>query len=330
MDESTLSTVLPDYSHSGSLQLSYSLDKPEFVASVVKGVNNYFYHLFGIIVIFVLFIGYLIKATCTVPKSHDLGQVTPHIFAMKCGALILFPTYVEYFDYCSGFMNADFPWANSAIGEALGNESDDKPFAYAVFYSNMNFASMYLIAFSVILLLALIVFIVFKRLNNKEKMMSCFKFLYCFFIFGITVAGCASLQGIIMNPVSTIDGNSAFYVLGFFLYILVFLECCYFLKKNLSYLWKARIFIKATLLSLGHLNPVFLVSLAIFIDIALAIAEYNITKSKPQLNHVYPHPKLWLIDHILCNVALGILILLPIILLSLVLVSIILVYVILA
>ena len=133
-----------------------------------------------------------------------------------------------------------------------------------------------------------------------------------------------------LNPFSAIDGNAAFYILGFFLYLLVFFECCYFLKKNLSYLWKARIFIKATLLSLAHLNPVFLVSLALFIDIALAIAEYNMTKSKPHLNYNYPYPKLWLIDHILCNIALGILILLPIILLSLVLVSVIIAYVVLA
>ena len=222
MDESTLSSVLPNYAHSGSLQLSYSLDKPEFVATVVKGVNTYVYHLFGIIIICILFIGYLIKATCTVPRSQDLGQVTPHILAMKCGALILFPTYVEYFDYCSGFMNADFPWANTAIGEALGNESDNQPFAYAVFFGNMNFASMYLIAFSVILLLALLTFIIFKRLNDKDRMMSCFNFLYCYFIFGVTVAGCASLQGIILNPFSTIDGNAAFYILGFFLYLVIF------------------------------------------------------------------------------------------------------------
>ena len=204
MQQSTLSSVLPDYSATSDLTISYSLNKPEFVASVVKGINNYVYHLFGILIICVLFIGYLIKATCTVPKSPDLGQVTPHILAMKCGALILFPTYVEYFDYCSGFMNADFPWANAAVGAALGNESDSQPFAYAVFFTNMNFASMYLIAFSVILLMVLVVFLVCKRFFDQEKMKSCFEFLYCFFIFGLTLAGCASLQGIIMNPCNTV------------------------------------------------------------------------------------------------------------------------------
>ena len=70
-------------------------------------------------------------------------------------------------------------------------------------------------------------------------------------------------------------------------------------------------------------------SLAIFVDIALVIAEYNITKSKPHLRRTYPYPKLWLADHILCNVALGLLIFLPIILLSLLLVSLIVFYVIL-
>ena len=72
----------------------------------------------------------------------------------------------------------------------------------------------------------------------------------------------------------------------------------------------------------------FIVSLAIFIDIGLAIAEYK-QRSKVYLSSRYSYPKVWLIDHILCNVALGILVLLPIILLSLVIVSIILVYIIL-
>ena len=68
-----------------------------------------------VIVVF-LFIKYLIKAIYTVPKSTDMGQIIPHILAMKCGALILFPTYLEYYDYCSGFMIADIPWANKVIG----------------------------------------------------------------------------------------------------------------------------------------------------------------------------------------------------------------------
>lgn len=87
----------------------------------MQGINNYSYHVFGIIIVAILFFKYLIKSLFTVPKSVDQGQITSHILALKTGVLILFPTYVEYYDYCSGFMVADFPWANSDIGAAVSN-----------------------------------------------------------------------------------------------------------------------------------------------------------------------------------------------------------------
>lgn len=94
MNQNALQSILPSYSHSGDLRIDYSLNKPEFVATVVRGVNLYWYHLFGIIVVCILFIKFLIKALFSVPKSGDMGQITPHILAVKCGALILFPTYI--------------------------------------------------------------------------------------------------------------------------------------------------------------------------------------------------------------------------------------------
>lgn len=114
------------------------------------------------------------------------------------------------------------------------------------------------------------------------------------------------------------------------MYLGIVIECSYYLffKKSILHLWKIRILIKATLLSLAHLNPVFTVSMLIFIDIALVVLEFVTVKSKPKLSYIYQYPKLWMIDNILCDVALGILILLPIILLSLVIISIIVVYVI--
>lgn len=113
MNSDSIDKVLPKYTHSGDLRLDYSLDKPEFVATVVKSVNNYWYHLFGVIVVCVLFLSYLMKASCTVPTSEDQGQIIPHILALKAGVLILYPTYIEYYDYCSGYMVGDLPWANA-------------------------------------------------------------------------------------------------------------------------------------------------------------------------------------------------------------------------
>lgn len=45
-----------------------------------------------------------------------------------------------------------------------------------------------------------------------------FTFLYNFFVFGVTFAGCASLQGAIINPISSLSLNATFYIVGILLY----------------------------------------------------------------------------------------------------------------
>ena len=62
--------------------------------------------------VLILFIKYSVKALVTVPESLNPGNIIPHVLAFKVGALLLFPTYLEYVQYCLGFMTADFPWAN--------------------------------------------------------------------------------------------------------------------------------------------------------------------------------------------------------------------------
>ena len=57
-------------------------------------MNIYYYHVFGIIVTVFLFVIYSVKALFTTPHSYDKGQIIPHIFALKCGALIFFPNYL--------------------------------------------------------------------------------------------------------------------------------------------------------------------------------------------------------------------------------------------
>lgn len=54
------------------------------------------------------------------------------------------------------------------------------------------------------------------------KMWAYFRFLYNFFIFGAVFAGCASLQGSIMNPVVELSVNGVFYILGIILYFSAF------------------------------------------------------------------------------------------------------------
>lgn len=72
---------------------------------------------------------------------------------------------------------------------------------------------------------------------------------------------------------------------------------------------------KATLLSLSHYSPIYLLASTIVIDIVLVIVEY-------QLNpYGKAHPKSWIFANVTCNLALILLVFLPIIELTMVLVS---------
>ena len=162
----------------------------------------------------------------------------------------------------------------------------------------MNFASMYLLGFCVCLVLGLTALAVWKKVGDSDRLKSSFGFLYCFFVFGLTFAGCASLQGALMNPLSKIDANGVFYLFGIFAYLGVFLECWFSFRRYRD-LWKVRVFIKATVLSLAHFNPVFLVTMLVFVEVALAIVDYKYYKSTPRFNKIVLRPKIWLANQIL-------------------------------
>lgn len=269
---------------------------------------------------------YLLKALATVPKSTDIGNIMPHIFAFKVGALLLFPTYFEYINYCSGFMYADFPWLNRFFGEKLSDSRDTTPDPYSLFYDNMNLASMYLLPLSIFILLFIITVLVGKSLPEyTHKMNSTLQFLYNFFSFGMIFAGCASLQGAIMNPIESVNINGSFYILGILVYFSLMCECIYKLVQDKSQnFWKIRVFLKATLLSLSHHSPVYLLASTVVVDIILLIAEL-------QLN---PHAKkycgFWTFANVTCNLSLILLVFLPIIMLTMVLVSVFLLFVLIA
>lgn len=89
-------------------------------------------------------------------------------------------------------------------------------------------------------------------------------------------AGSLSLQGAIFNPIQNISVNGLFYILGILGYIIVFIEMVYSINKDKNELYKVRIFIKASLLSIGHLNPIIVVSVAIITDVLLIVLQYVI------------------------------------------------------
>lgn len=141
-------------------------------------------------------------------------------------------------------------------------------------------------------------------------------FLYNFFAFGMFFAGCASLQGAIVNPISSLNVNAAFYIMGILLYFILLCECIYKVSQDKALnFWKVRILMKATLLSLSHYSPIYLLASTVVIDLVLIIVEY-------QLNpYSKTYSKSWIFANVTCNLALILLVFLPIIELTMVLVS---------
>jgi glucan phosphoethanolaminetransferase (alkaline phosphatase superfamily) len=94
-------------------------------------------------------------------------------------------------------------------------------------------------------------------------------------------------------------------------------------NKSLNF-WKLRVLIKASLLSLSHLSPIYFLASTVVIDLVLIYAEYQLAK--------YPkeYRKCWIFANVMVNLALVMLVFLPIIILTLVLVSAIITLVILA
>lgn len=119
--------------------------------------------IIGVIFVVIIFVKYSIKSLLTVPLSLNMGNIIPHILAFKVGALLLYPTFMEYIQFSSGFMAADFPWLNFTFGNALSDSRDESPVPYSVFYINMNLASTYLLACFVILIFVLVTFLIGKK-----------------------------------------------------------------------------------------------------------------------------------------------------------------------
>jgi hypothetical protein len=83
----------------------------------------------------------------------------------------------------------------------------------------------------------------------------------------------------------------------------------------MPHFWTIRVLAKATLLSLGHFSPIPMVVAAVVTDLGLIASEYNLT------NYPKQYTRLWVFANVMVNLALLLLVLVPIIMLTFVLVT---------
>lgn len=154
----------------------------------------------------------------------------------------------------------------------LGDKSDSVPKSLAMYFYNLNIASTYILALALFVVLISLKFLIDAK---KEFLRAKYTdFIYSIFVFGLAFAGCLSVQGAKFNPISQVTLNSVFYLIGIIVYLAIFIEILYSVHSNRQNFYKIRIFLKATLLSLGHLNPIIVVSMSIILDILLTALQF--------------------------------------------------------
>lgn len=82
---------------SKSLVMDYDLSESNFVKTFTKEDSSSVFSLIGIILVLVLTIQYIIKATktCTLLPYTEHGQLLPHILALKAPIFVLYPLFPE-------------------------------------------------------------------------------------------------------------------------------------------------------------------------------------------------------------------------------------------
>lgn len=223
----------------------------------------YNYHYFGLVVTLLMLVIYFVKAAISVPQSDDQGELISHVFLLRCGGVIFSLAYMEYIDYCYGFLSPDLPWLNLLTSD-LAASADLSPNSYLLFYSNMTIASTYLSALCLVVALILIIAaIAALSPQRREGLKVVGVFLYNFFEVGLIMAGSMSIQGAYYNNLNYFTSNSMFYIIGILLYVVVGVVNLWMAVSSIHRINKVRVMVKTTLLSLLYVSPVYLIPIAL-------------------------------------------------------------------
>jgi hypothetical protein len=119
-----------------------------------------------------------------------MGQIVPHVLAMKMPALLMYPMYVEYVEYGYGWMSADFPWANAFFASVVSDAGDNIPEVYGVMYQSLSMGSMYMVG---LILWVLLGFVFGLMYCSTPRSYPFFTVMYHFGIFGLMTCSAATI-----------------------------------------------------------------------------------------------------------------------------------------
>lgn len=122
--------------------------------------------------------------------------------------------------------------------------------------------------------------------------------LWNIFSFSVVYYSCLSVQGGFYNFLQIITVNGVFYIMGILLFIYVTIEAFYSFIRNYKLINKLRVYIKACLLSLAYLNPIYVASVCVAFDIMLIVLQFYLINKKNQLS------KWFTISHILNTISI--------------------------
>ena len=94
-----MAEIIPDFYMPSTFLSDYKLSEPEFYQSLISNSEenslSIYFSIFGISVITILTMNYLLKACLTVKNVsyQQYGQIIPHLLALKAPIFIIYPLF---------------------------------------------------------------------------------------------------------------------------------------------------------------------------------------------------------------------------------------------